>query len=314
MTQVTQPTPGKNPPANTPTGITPSVALNQRALLCGLKIGQWSPNKKDKEVGREVASQKGVHGITADKAGKYVTRLIPDSDKLTRVSEIARAAREAYYQKSLPWSQEGQRIVSAELWLNLNIELLKLKGDFEKAVQEFINEFPTLQAQAQQTLGQLYRVEHYPSQTELLEKFTWEVSVLPVPVGGDFRVDLGETTTELYKARIQAETEQAVKKAMQDAWKRLREPVQAMAERLGQPDAVFKNTLTLNVEEAVNNLAALNLTDDPAFSGIITEVKDKLTGFTPDQLRTDKATRAEVAKDAKSLLDAMSAYFGTPIN
>jgi hypothetical protein len=285
------------------------MALNERAMLVALNIRTWSPRKTDDAVTLEVAQQKLVQ-VAAKAAGRYTKNLIPKSSKLEQVRLVVSNARSEFYAKTLPWAQDGARIISPELWFGLASKINALESEFKAAVEEFILEYPALVQQAQNDLGDLYNPNEYPTADQLRERFSWSLSVYPLPSAQDFRVDLGSEVTNVLKTRIEAETRAAVEASMKESWQKLADKVKHMVERLDNPDAIFRDTLVTGLKDVAETARKLNVVGDTALEGTIAEVETKLLAFDPDTLRKDKTTRETVVRDAKAIYEQMQTFLG----
>jgi hypothetical protein len=88
-----------------------------------------------------------------------------------------------------------------------------------------------------------------------------------------------------------------------ECYTRLGKAVGAMADRLGDPDAVFRNSLTENLAEAVSALRDLNICGDPQLEAMRRRIEKTLTGFTADELRNDMSARKTAATAAKAAVE-----------
>lgn len=284
-------------------------SISQRAMLASLNIKTWSPRKLDKKVTREVAQQKGVTGDPAQ-AGRYTKNLIPHSDTLEAVQTIVSQARQEFYARTLPWSQDGSRILSADGFLDLQARLGTLETEFKHAVSRFVQAYPNLQARAQTELAQLHDPADYPDVTAIQEKFRWKFNILPLPDANDFRVDLGDDLTAELRGNITASVNATVADAMQDAWKRLFERVGYVVERLEDPGAVFRDSLLTGLRDLTATMRTLNLTNDMNLEQTILDLEQRVLTHEPDSLRKDKAARQGVAVDAKAIHERMAGFLG----
>lgn len=284
-------------------------ALNQRAMLVALNIKSWSPRKTDDTVTNEVALQKAVQ-VAAKAAGRYTKNLIPKSSKLEAVRLIVGNARSVFWAKTLPWSQDGSRIISPELWFSLATGINQLEGKYKAAVEEFLLEYPTLVQQAKTDLGDLYAESDYPTVDQLRARFSWGLSVYPLPSAQDFRVDLGSEVTEVIKTKIEAEVRQQMADAQQESWKKLSERLEHLIDRLSNPDGIFRDSLVEGLREVTSTAKQLNVVGDVGLEQTISEIENKLLGFHPDTLRKDKTTRETVVKDARQIAETMKAFMG----
>jgi hypothetical protein len=284
-------------------GNTMSQELTNKAMLVRLSISQWTAKKYDKKVSKEVAAQYG----TAQDRGRYNKVLVAKAE-LERISKAAGAARTFHYQQTLPWSDDGARILPSANYLHYTQEMRELHSEFEKAVSTFIDNYPSLVADARWQLNGLFNQEDYPPEHRIGRKFAIAVTVDPLPAAADFRVDLQGDEVARIKADIEARSKQATTAAMADLWTRLHDVVSKMAERLGTKDAIFRDSLVENVNELVDLLPRLNLTGDARLDAMRQEVVHKLTRYDAQTLRDSTVARTETARAAEDILQAMSGY------
>ena len=89
--------------------------LSTRAMLISLSIGGWEARCQDKDVERDVAAK---HNITKVKAGKYSKYLIDvDHPAFDAIGTAENEARQEFYKWTLPWNDQGTRILDAGNWL-----------------------------------------------------------------------------------------------------------------------------------------------------------------------------------------------------
>jgi hypothetical protein len=63
-----------------------------------------------------------------------------------------------------------------------------------------------------------------------------------------------------------------------------------------------------NISELVDLIPGLNVLDDPDLNQLAREIKAKLAGHDPKDLRKDKATRTQAAKDAEEIMGRMAGF------
>jgi hypothetical protein len=290
-----------------PVPATDGSNLSKRAMLCILQISRWSASTHDKFASQEIAN---IHNSDV-KAGRYRKRLLPiGRNELGDVQKASDEARDFHYRNTLPWGQDGSRILPKENYFQYVDHMRTSRHEFNRAVKAFIAIYPSLVESSKQMLGTLYRETDYPTAAQLELKFAFNNLFLPFPDAKDFRVDVGEAEMAEIKKQIARQSTDAMSMAMRDAWNRLHEAVARMAERLAQPDAIFRDTLVGNLSELCDLLPKLNIGDDPALMTMCEQVKSKLTSKTPDELRENKGVREKTALDANAILQMMSSYVG----
>jgi hypothetical protein len=287
---------------------TATVDLTTRAMLVRLSISQWTARKCDKKITREVAQQHGA----AEDAGRYNKTLIA-KERLDAISKIATEARTAHYRNTLPWNDDGSRILPAARFMAYRDELNEIESRFTAAVEDFCRNYPDYVAAERTRLNGMFRIEDYPTHYEIRDAYSFATHIDPLPSADDFRVQLSQVETERIRQQIEERTAETTNAAMIDLWNRLYEVVKAAADKLsvpiGEDGSIFRDSLIGNVRDLVAILPDLNITNDPNLDEMVEQVKSALIHRRPDTLRTDAATRALAAQDAKSILDTMAAYF-----
>ena len=179
--------------------------------------------------------------------------------------------------------------------------------ELEAAVLEFVENYHTYIAEAEERLGDLFDQNDYPPIDEIKGKFQLD---------SDFeRVDIPEHEQKRIREQIEGRVEVQHAQAMKRVWNRIFKAVEHMNERLSQEDGIFRNTLVENIEQLVDVLPSLNVLEDQTLADMTTELKDTLCGYKPDDLRKDDVLRKELADRSKEVMDKISkveGLFGTP--
>jgi flagellar biosynthesis/type III secretory pathway protein FliH len=282
--------------------------IETRAMLAAPRISVWTARKLDREVSAEAAERRGTK---AKRAGNFNKCLIdPENDLYMEIVQIARESRRWHDEHTLPWGQDGSAILSSAMYEDYTAAMSVFKERFDHAVHEFVTEYEKLVERAEGELAGMYRKTDYPSAQQVEGKFNFSISIFPVPTAGDFRVQLDSDDVDLIKQKLQEEIEGTVRDAEQEKWSRMWELVARAVDRLSNPDAIFRDSLIENLQQAVKVLPKLSLQDDKKFDNIVKEVESKLTHLNPDRLRTDKDVRADAARKAAEIARKMGAYMG----
>ena len=280
-----------------------SANLTDKAMLVKLSISKWSARKYDKKVSGEVAQQYG----TDQERGRY-NKVLVAVEAVKKVGQAESAARTFHYENTLPWKDDGARILPAANFDHYSAEMRKLKGDFQAAAMEFLGNYPDLVDQARRELNGLFDPADYPDREKIQKKFSFEVEVDPLPTGADFRVSLQGDEVARIQADIEKRLERAQRDAMGDCFSRLYDVVRKAAEKLTDKTAIFRDSLITNIQDLVELLPRLNLTDDTRLEELRRLVADKLLGYEPELLRKNAFARQETADAANDILAAMAGY------
>lgn len=270
--------------------------LSQTALLVALRCSCWTNSKHDPHVTGEVEQQHNAHD-----AGRF-NKVLIDKEAMKPVRQALRTLREYHYDNSLPWDDSGFRLVPAVHYLEYSSHINQLKRQYEQEVENFIQEYPALKEQARIRLNGMYRESDYPTVSELREKFSVRVAHRQIDEPDDLRVTVQEEQVEEIKQSIRSEMTLSISLAQADIYKRIRNVISHMANKLADTDAVFRDTLVTNVSALIELLPKLNFTNDPKLDEICEEMK-KLVVFEPDTLRKEEGIRLDVARKAKTILN-----------
>lgn len=284
-------------------------SLSSRAMLCSLSISVWSARKHDAEASEEIARQ---HGAQAD-AGRYHKVLLPKA-ALAAIQQIVGEARQEHYFMTLPWDDNGYRVLPAAAYMEHTEKMRALSSRFTPAVETLVRQFGQLVEEAKTRLGGLFRAADYPGPEELRSKFSFETKVMPLPDASDFRVTMGEEEKERIKRQITAAVEASLQVASRELWQRLYEAVSHLAERLQAYkvtdegiDHPFRDSVVTNLVKLVDILPKLNVTADAELKRLAAEVRASLL-VDPQELRKSESVRTETAKTAAEIADRMKAY------
>ena len=291
------------------------MSIEQKAMIVKLHISAWKGRKKDDRV---TAKTNLDHGAQ-DGAGVYHKHLLARKH-LADIQRAESEARSFHMRNTLPWKDGGDRLLPSKNFLRYNKGMRDLKQKFENAVAKFLNQYPKLVTDAKQLLGSMYHKNEYPNQTEIEDLFRFFTDIRPVPVSGDFRVELSENEVKKIKDQIDRSNENSRKEAMKDMWAKLYAPVKAMAEGMADEVDINNGKITKkgrvydsyvdNLKEITDILPDLNVDDDDDLNKMVQEVRNTLTQNTPGQLRKDPGLKNDTAQKAQDIMDKMSGFTG----
>ncbi len=284
-----------------------STKLSNKAMLVNLNISQWTARKYDRKVTKKIEDDFNTHD-----SGRF-NKILIAQEKIKGIQKVAGEAREYHYEQTLPWGDNGARILPASNYMDYTSKIREFKSQFESEVSIFLDNYPTFKEDAKQRLNGMFKEEDYPGYADIVNKYNFSMSVLPMPDAEDFRVDLQGDEVSRIQHEIELKVQEAQANAMKDLWDRLYEKVKRMADKLSDEKGIFRDTLVQNTIDLCNVLPRLNITNDQRLEEMRREVETKLCGFTPQELRDNKHDRAEAAKDAQSILDSMAGYVGQKV-
>lgn len=279
-------------------------------LLCiALNISCWEARRQDKKVNNEVAASHG----TATGVGRYHKDLLPDAKEHQDILKLRNAWRVWHYDNTLPWGNDGSRVIRSSAFLDYTTEYRAYKGKFEQACQVFFDKYPALVAEAEFKLNTLFDAADYSPVEAIKDKFSVRMTTYPMPNAEDFRIIEGIPAEEVERLRSEAVAglEEQVTMAIKDLWGRLHAVVTAMQTRLetgtdGKP-LKFHDTLVSNIEDLLAKVPQLNLTGDAEITTMTNDMQE-LIAHKPVTLREDMTVRLDVAAKARELAKRMACF------
>jgi hypothetical protein len=274
------------------------MSITTHCMTVNLSISAWTGQRIDKDATRRVTEDAGA----ASDAARVNKHLVP-KESLKAIVAALGAVRTHFYTNTLPWRDNGDRLLTRKRFTTFMQEHERLRQTFDDAVSDFLTTtYPKAREQAAFRMGTMFNPDDYPSTDTLRRRFAVNLEIDAVSEASDFRVQLDEAAQQKVRDDIEAAVNNRLTKAMHDVWSRLSTAVENVAVRLSDEDAIFRDSLIGNLIEVVDLLPDLNITEDPELERLRLEAKNKLTAHTPDALRADKTVRAQVASEAQSLL------------
>ena len=275
--------------------------ITERAMLAAVHICIWTAVKHDRKVSRDVADQHGAH----QSAGRYNKQLLRGADKLDELRTLAGQVRQYFYKITLPWSDEGFRLLPSNLYFDLMARMREFEAAFEQGVESFLDVYPQYIEQVRPELNGLFREQDYPAADKLRKKFGVRLEILPIPSGADFRVQMSEEEQARVCREIDANVRQSLSRGTEDLWKRLREVVAHMVDRLNEPESRYHTTLVTNVFDLVEILPRINVNGDAELNRFADQIREKLCNYSAQDLKKHELIRAATASDAAEIVAEM---------
>ena len=279
-----------------------NISIGSSAMLVELNISTWTARKLDKKVSAEVDVAKGAK-TSAVNVNK---NLLAGTGFLDTITKYAANARAWHLSQTLPWSDNGQRLLPVSNFITYKEQLGKLNENFDALVGKFIEAYPNLVSAAAFQLGDLFNRDEYPEADAIARKFKFNYNFFPVPQAGDFRVDIGEEARKEIEASCNSLSNSRIESAMKDAWSRLHEHLLRMSERLDYDEVadkkIFRDTLVENAVELVDMLKHFNITQDASMEQARLALHDAIHGYEASDLRENFVAREAVKSKVDEIL------------
>ena len=282
--------------------------LSSSAILIDFSVSQWTGRKLDKRASEEVeVSNSASLGVA-----NVHKRIMGKCPELDAIHKFVGNLRNSHYSMTLPWSDQGLRIVTTMGLEKYTKAMTERQQQFEKLVGKFIQVYATRINEAKTTLGNLFVSNDYPSLEMMQSKFGWRLNFIPIQESGDFRVDIGNEQAEVLKEQYTKYYDTQYTNAMNDLWDRLYKPLARMSERLDYPEdadkdtkKVFTKTLVSNVTEVLDLLKAFNVNDDRDMEMAHKKLRHALNGITPEALREDDHLRLDTKRSVDEVIKTL---------
>jgi hypothetical protein len=289
-------------------------SIQSRAMLAALHISKWAATRTDKKVTEDVARK---HGVNSKRAGHYRKHAI-DTDHPTykAVGTAVSSLKSRHYYWTLPWGENGARILPAANFDKYSADMRLLRADFDNAVAQFIADYPALAQKARGELGTLFDPADYPN--DIKSKFGCEVSIMPLPDADDFRVDLPDEAIDEIRSNITRELQQTMTDAMREPYTRLFEYIHTLGTQVGKigdekgkgNGRVYDGTVE-GLRGLCEILDGLNLTNDAQLSEFGKRASELIDGLSAESIREmTPGKRSEIAQQAAQIESDMAAFMG----
>jgi hypothetical protein len=279
--------------------------IQNRAMLVSLTIYSWTARMSDKAVTNTIHASNDAD----QNAGNYSKKLLP-KEALANLNALAIRARTEHYKRTLPWCDDGARILSAKGFLEYTDTIRQIRVEFEKASDEFVQEYLEHKERAKRTLGKLYDPSNYPDLKDIRSKFKMRTRILPFPTENDLRLDIDDETADTMRDQIRKDINESLQAANSDIFLRAQTVLDALVDRMDKfkpatledrAQNVFRDSIILNIGELADQIPNLNVTDDPNITMLAQHLKE-IAEIDPGDLRRSRADRQETKRKAEGIL------------
>jgi len=278
--------------------------LNEKAMLINLSISQWCARKYDKKITKETND---LHNAD-NNAGRYNKQLIA-KENLENIQKIVNQARVFHYENTLPWMDEGARILPASNFFEYTTKIKSFKDKFEVVVAKFLDNYESFVEESKIKLNSMFNASDYPEKNHVINLFSFNTDIMPLPDSNDFRVQLSDYETAIIKQSIEEKSKIAIENANKDLWNRLYTAINHIKEKLSIKDSIFRDSLIENLKDLCKLLPKLNITGDVKLEQLAKDALNNLA-IDPETLRNNKDIRDDTAQNASVILEKMKGYIG----
>lgn len=283
----------------------PIAGVARSAMLVDLNIAIYSGRKMDKSTQAEVVLSKGAN---SKRAASVYKNLFSECKELDAITKFQARARSEHYRLTMPWNDRGARLLPTASLLDYKQVMSRYQQEFDRLVEAFLLKYSTLVAAAAFQLGTLFDRNEYPYAAQVARRFRMDLSFVPLPTSGDFRLDVdSEVQRELMEQYDRRLAEQLAS-ATKDSWTRLYEALSRLSDRLTVDEdgkkKIFHDTIVTGAVDLCELLTAMNVTQDPQLESARRQLQEVLLGVTPKELRDEDGTRVLTKQKVDQILSA----------
>jgi hypothetical protein len=121
------------------------AGVARSAMMVDLHISVYSGRKQDKTTQGEVTTAKGSG---SKKAASVYKNLFAECKELDDLTKFQARARAEHYRLTLPWNDQGARLLPTASLLEYQQTMGRYRNEFERLVDAFLDKYDTLVAAA----------------------------------------------------------------------------------------------------------------------------------------------------------------------
>lgn len=285
-------------------------SIGSSAMLVDMSISTWTGRKKDKKASEDVTDA----NFAASGVASVHKKLLADCQELVAVQKFTANSRNIHYAMTMPWSKTGLALLPTAQYFKYHQAMTDIQNEYWRLVNTFLQGYEWEIVQASAKLGDLFNRDEYPTLDTLRSKFAFNLSYVPLPDAGDFRIDINNEANEQIKDHYQSYYAAQLDNAMNDVWTRLHKALAAMSERLDySPSATtkadgkktFRDSLVGNVLDMVELLNVCNVSDNNQMNTARMKLEDAFRGVNADALREDAHLRSETKRTVDEVIKSL---------
>ena len=285
--------------------VAPAPSISSAAMIVDFNASVWTARKKDNKASEDVnnmnAADKGVANVTKN--------LLGECDELRAVQKFAANVRNIHYSMTMPWSDNGSRLLTTQQYFKYNEVMTDLQQEFYRLVGELLDVYEWRVIKAQDKLGTMFNRDEYPTRDSLHDKFGFRMSYVPLPDSGDFRIDIGNEAMTQIKSQYESHYTQAIQTAMNDLWHKLHDNLTTLVRQLdvneeGKGNRLYDSVFDRAIE-LTEMLGTCNVTGDSQMEAMRRQLEQALHGLNLDQIKRSPTLREDTRTKLTAAIAAL---------
>ena len=257
--------------------------------------------REDKEAAAVLARIK-----KADPKAVQARKCLIDSRPHKDLKSLSRTIYTWHIEHTVPWGELGQRLVANEFLIDYKNKMEEFVEEFDELKAKFLLDYPAAAGRAQTRLGDLFDPSLFPSVDALRRKVKIRVEYEFI-AGSNIILDVEKQAAREMSKQYNDVLSSRMSGISNYIFDKLRAPLTNMVEKLdykeGEKPTGFQNTLVQNVLQVVDLMGTCNFNNDPQIDRVKRELRNALTGVTPDALRSSETLRTSTKQEVQQIID-----------
>ena len=260
--------------------------------------------RKHQQASSKVAADNGADASEARVNVNIIPRIW-----LRDVEAQVREMRTFFTANSLPWDDNGWRIIPADSYDSVMSTLDSMAIELDRLKENVVKNWDQVKQNAYLKLGDLFDENTFPTQGEFASAFQREVEVEPIPASGHFTANVLTKAQNRIAEKLEQRVALQLAAAHHDLWMRLSKAVSHACERLsaysvdgdGRVSNKLYDSVITNLSDLVPVARSLNIADDAQLNKVVNDIERHLVKHPVGVLKNDDGLRKIVAKHASRI-------------
>lgn len=224
------------------------------------------------------------------------------------VVSIRSQAREYWRQNTLPFPEDGLRLIRRDHLGLFEVTMKGFRDDLDAAVKELAKSYEEIKNAAKERLGELFNEDDYPASLDGKFSMEWDYpSVEPPPYLRELEPEVYRQQAKLVAARFN----EAVALAEVEFTEQFADMVKALSDRLGVDDEgdrkVIKSSTVEKLQEFVERFRHLTTGSNPQLDALVNHAKSLVKDLEPKKLREDTTLRDKLKAALSPIVEKVEA-------
>ena len=270
----------------------------------------------------KVAAQDAASANNAEVNSVSASVVLFTNEAIKPARDCVRLATQVLKDKTVPWNNDGWRIIPTQVYQELYPNLKNQRANFYDERDEFVATYNEKISDAKRRLDFLFNIDDFPSAQDVGESFAFEIETDAIKDARDIRIKGSVELVQQVEQEILQRNKKKLEEAQQDVVNRLLKQVKSFTESVSNyHDKVDKGRRSAFYDSAITGINALcaalpklNITNDDEIKRLGKLVQRELGDLNPEKIKTDPAARTAAIKKGSTLFDKIQGIALNPIN